>query len=119
MDADMDTESKVQRYFIKVFMKVTKIKDNQNGRRPKRKKTKNESELKMEDDQKGRQQKQKTNKREDDQNRRRPEWKSIKMEDDKNGRRKKWKASKMDDDLIQSGSRPHPKLKMTSKIKTT
>ena len=48
------------------------MEDNENGRRPKWKKTK------MEDDQ-----------MEDDQNGRRPKWKTTKMEDDQNERRPK------------------------------
>merc|ERR1712030_105329 len=60
--------------------KMTKMEDNQNGRRPKWKTTK------MKDDQNGRRQKWKTIKMEDDQNGRRPKWKTTKIKDDQNGR---------------------------------
>ena len=48
---------------------------------------------KMEDDQIGRRQKWKTTKIEDNQNRRQPKWKMTKMEDDLNGRWPKWKMT--------------------------
>ena len=50
---------------------MTKMRDNQYGRRPKWK----------------------TNKVDDDRNERKPKWKTIKMEDDRNGRRPKWKMT--------------------------
>ena len=55
------------------YERRTKIENDQNGRRPKRK----------------------TTKMEDYQNGRRPKWKTTKMEDDQNGGRPKWKTSKM------------------------
>merc|ERR1712030_104966 len=64
---------------------MTKMEDDQNGRRPKWKKTK------MEDDQNGRRPKWKTTKMEDDQKERRPKWKTTKNEDNQNGRHPKWK----------------------------
>ena len=48
---------------------------------------------KMEDDQNGRRPKSKTTKIEDDQNRRRPKQKKTKMENDQNGKLPKWKTT--------------------------
>ena len=60
---------------------TTKIKDDQNGKRPKWKTTI------MEEYQNGRGLK----------------WKTTKKEEDQNGRRSKWRMTKMEDDLINVG----------------
>ena len=55
---------------------------------------------KMEDEQNGRRAKWKTTTMEDDQNGRRPKWKKTKMEDDQNGGRPKKKTHYKEDKLV-------------------
>ena len=78
---------------------MTKMEDDQNGRRPKLKTTKTEDDQK--DDQNGRRQKQKTTKIEDDQMEDDQKWKTTKMEDDQNGRRPKSSKYLLLDTLFQ------------------
>ena len=76
---------------------MTKMEDDQNGGRPKRKRTEMEDDL-------------------ESSNGRRLNWKMTKMEDDQNGGRPERKRTEMEDDLTSGGleGEPHRLLPQSS-----